>query len=64
MILHRNRSVSSSITEDDYLEIAPLQSFRGQQRYLIPEDIDLATYSSVAIWCRQFNVTFGYAELT
>ena len=64
VILHRNQSVSSRIAENDYLEIAPLQGFSGAQRYLIPEGVDLAQYSSVAIWCRQFNVTFGYAELT
>ena len=64
VILHRNPSVRSQIRENNYLEIAPLQSFRGTQRYLIPQEVDLSQYSSVAIWCRQFNVTFGYAELT
>ena len=64
VVLHRNQSVSSRIKESDYLEIAPLQSFRGTQRYLIPEEVDLSQYSSVAIWCRQFNVTFGYANFT
>ena len=64
VILHRNQSVSSRIRESEYIEIAPLQSFSGSQRYLIPEEVDLSQYSSVAIWCRQFNVTFGYAELT
>ena len=63
IILHRNKSVSSRISESDYIEIAPLQSFSGTQRYLIPEEVDLSQYSSVAIWCRQFNVTFGYAAL-
>ena len=64
IILHRNKSVSSRIRESDYIEIAPLQSFSGTQRYLIPDEVDLSQYSSVAIWCRQFNVTFGYAELS
>lgn len=64
VILHRDRSVGSRIQEKDYIEIAPLQASSGAQRYLIPEGVDLDQYSSVAIWCRQFNVTFGYAELT
>ena len=64
VILHRNKSVSSRIRESEYIEIAPLQSFSGRQRYLIPDEVDLSQYSSVAIWCRQFNVTFGYAELS
>jgi len=63
VVLHRDSSVSSSIDESDYIEIAPLESTRGQQRYLIPEEVDLSDYGTVAIWCRQFNVTFGYARL-
>lgn len=63
VVLHRNSVVSASIDESDYIEIAPLESSRGQQRYLIPENVDLADYGTVAIWCRQFNVTFGYARL-
>ena len=64
VILHRDKSVTSRIGESDYLEIAPLKSFSGTQRYLIPEEVDLSQYSSLAIWCRQFNVTFGYANLS
>ena len=63
VVLHRNSSVGASLRERDYVAIAPLASFNGTQRYLIPNNIDLSQYASVAIWCRQFNVTFGYAEL-
>ncbi|ELS04201.1 electron transfer protein with DM13 domain [Xenococcus sp. PCC 7305] len=63
VILHRKPSVSSRISESDYIEIAPLESFSGTQRYLIPDDVDLSEYAAVAIWCRQFNVTFGYATV-
>ncbi|MEO1340639.1 MAG: DM13 domain-containing protein, partial [Cyanobacteria bacterium J06635_13] len=28
-----------------------------------PENVDLSDYASVAVWCEDFNVTFGYAEL-
>ncbi|MDJ0634446.1 MAG: DM13 domain-containing protein [Xenococcaceae cyanobacterium MO_188.B29] len=63
VVLHRSNSVGASIAEGDYIAIAPLNSFKGTQRYLIPNNLDLSDYSSVAIWCQQFNVTFGYAEL-
>lgn len=63
VVLHRNNSVGASIAEEDYISLAPLTSFRGTQRYLIPNNVDLDKYGSVAIWCRQFNVTFGYASL-
>ena len=26
-------------------------------------DIDLSQYKSVAVWCRAFNIVFGYATL-
>lgn len=63
VVLHRNSSVGASLRETDYVELASLSSFNGTQRYLIPNSIDLNNYASVAIWCQQFNVTFGYAEL-
>ena len=61
VVLHRNNSVPVNLQEENYITIAPLQSFDGTQKYLIPEDVDLEQYQSVAIWCEQFNVTFGYA---
>ncbi|VEP13877.1 conserved exported hypothetical protein [Hyella patelloides LEGE 07179] len=63
VLLHRSNSVSVNLNEEDYITIAPLQSFDGTQKYLIPDGVDLDEYQSVAIWCEQFNVTFGYAAL-
>ncbi|PSN14627.1 electron transfer flavoprotein [filamentous cyanobacterium CCP5] len=64
VILYRGASVPVSIAEADYVTIAPLQSFDGAQRYLIPADLNLDSFAAVGIWCRQFNVTFGYAPLS
>ena len=63
IILHADPTVESSIAEGDYVTLAPIESFIGTQRYEVPEDVDLNDYASVAIWCEEFNVTFGYAEL-
>ncbi len=63
VVLYRNSTVPVNLDEKDYVTLAPLQSFTGAQRYAIPADLDLSTYQSVAIWCREFNVTFGYAAL-
>lgn len=62
VVLHRNASVAVNLDEADYIVIAALQSFDGSQKYLLPEDLNLEEYQSVAIWCQQFNVTFGYAN--
>ncbi len=63
VVLHRDQSVGASIAKDDYVSLSRLNSFRGTQRYLIPDSLDLSQYGAVAIWCQQFNVTFGYARL-
>ncbi|HIK06407.1 MAG TPA: DM13 domain-containing protein [Trichormus sp. M33_DOE_039] len=68
IVLHRSHNVIGStrppsypLRRGDYIVIASLQKFRGNQRYLIPQKINLADYKSVAIWCRKFNATFGAA---
>lgn len=63
VVLHTADQVPVAIDESDYVTLAPLQSFEGGQRYLVPSNIDVNTYEAVAIWCREFNVTFGYAPL-
>lgn len=45
------------------LNLGSLQSPSGVQRYPIPDAITLQDYSSVVIWCRMANATFGYAAL-
>lgn len=63
IILHKNAVVPVTVKEEDYTTIASIQSFEGTQRYEIPEGIDVNKYASVAVWCQEFNVTFGYAQL-
>ncbi|MGF1520786.1 MAG: DM13 domain-containing protein [Leptolyngbyaceae cyanobacterium] len=63
VVLYAGSTAPVNLTEGDYITVGALQSFEGAQRYLIPADIDVDDYGSVAIWCREFNVTFGYAPL-
>ncbi|MBI4782139.1 MAG: DM13 domain-containing protein [Oscillatoriophycideae cyanobacterium NC_groundwater_1537_Pr4_S-0.65um_50_18] len=70
VILHRSSDVLGStqppafpIAAGEYVVLAPLEKFSGAQRYAIPSDVDVADYASAAIWCRQFNATFGAALL-
>jgi hypothetical protein len=46
-----------------FLQIEGLKGNVGSQNYDLPADIDLNQYKSVVIWCRTFNVVFGYAPL-
>lgn len=63
VILYQGDSVPVNIAEGSYMTLAPLQSFDGAQRYAIPTHVNLDEFESVGIWCRQFNVTFGYADI-
>ncbi|NJO74574.1 MAG: DM13 domain-containing protein [Leptolyngbyaceae cyanobacterium RM1_406_9] len=69
VILHRSDDVLATteppaypLQEGDYVILGPLEEFTGAQRYQIPEDVNLDDYQSAAIWCRQFNATFGVAK--
>ena len=64
VILHQDPSVALNIEPNSYVSLGELQAFNGTQRYLVPDNVDLSNYQSVAIWCEEFNATFGYAPLT
>lgn len=63
VILYRHNSVPKIIQAKNYLHLAPLASLDGQQRYLIPETIELRNYQTVAIWSANLNTTLAYAAL-
>lgn len=70
VILHRSNNVIGTtkppaypLNAKDYVIIAPLKNFQGLQRYEIGNNLNLAEYQSVGIWCRRFNATFGAATL-
>ncbi|MEL7328625.1 MAG: DM13 domain-containing protein, partial [Cyanobacteria bacterium J06559_1] len=63
ILLHTAETVPVAINEADYVTIAPLESFSGEQRYAIPADVDLSAFQSAVIWCQDFDVTFGYATI-
>lgn len=65
VILYRNSTVPvSGVKEQDYVQVARLQKINGTQRYAIPGNVQLADFKSVAVWCKQFNATFGFAPLS
>ncbi len=53
-----------SLQEGEDVVIAPLKSNTGTQEYVLPANIDPADFQSIAVWCRQFNATFGAATLS
>lgn len=45
------------------VELGVLEKFSGTVSYDIPNDVDLSAYDSVVIWCEQFDVEIGRADL-
>ncbi|MCM0593053.1 MAG: DM13 domain-containing protein [Gloeotrichia echinulata DVL01] len=65
VILYRSEKPPiSGIKDQDYVSIARLQKTSGTQSYVLAKNIKLEEFKSVAIWCRKFNATFGYAALS
>jgi hypothetical protein len=46
------------------VDLGRLRSFKGSQRYPIPEGVSLNDYPSVVVWCERFRVLITPADLT
>src|SRR6185503_5899193 len=47
----------------EYVNLGRLKANMGNQNYDIPDGTDLSKYDTVLVWCQQFSVLFGSAEL-
>ena len=48
----------------DFVNLGRLKANNGNQNYEIPEGTDISKYDTALIWCKQFSVLFGHAELS
>jgi hypothetical protein len=55
--------LSTDINSTEFVNLGDLKGISGDFTYTIPENIDLAKYKIVNIWCVDFSVSFGTAEL-
>ncbi|MEL7351887.1 MAG: DM13 domain-containing protein [Cyanobacteria bacterium J06649_5] len=60
VLLHKE-AVPTSYSSENYINLGQVQRVAGKQRYAIPAEASLESIQSAVIWCRQFDVTFGYA---
>lgn len=49
---------------DPAAKLGALQSDTGAQTYILPAALDIGDYLQVYIWCEQFSVPLGVADLT
>ena len=55
--------IATSREAGTFINLGPLKSTNGQQVYDISGMPDFNQYKFVLIWCQQFSVLFGSAEL-
>ena len=55
--------LSTDINSSEYVNLGDLKGISGDFTYNIPSNTDLAKYKIVNIWCVDFSVSFGTAEL-
>jgi len=48
---------------DSAVELAPLRTPSGDQRYVVPAGIDVSQFSHVVIFCKPFDVVFSAAPV-
>jgi len=53
----------AAVKDAMFVDLGRLRSFKGSQRYSIPDGVDLAKYPSVVIWCERFGVLISPADL-
>ena len=53
----------AAYSEVEYLSLGDLKGNKGNQNYVVPADVNLGDYQTVAIWCRRFNYTFNAADI-
>lgn len=54
---------SETVKSAGHVELGKLKGNVGDQNYDVPNDVDLAKYRAVTIWCARFGVNFGTAPL-
>ena len=55
--------LSTDKNSTDFVNLGDLKGITGNFEYTIPEGTDLNKYNVVSIWCVDFLVSFGHAEL-
>jgi Electron transfer DM13 len=50
-------------TASNFIDLGRLKANNGNQNYNIPIGTDLSKYNMVLIWCKDFSVLFGSAQL-
>lgn len=60
---HPAPASADDVTGSTYISLGKLKGNVGNQNYVVPSNVDVSDYGSVAIWCELFGVLFSPASL-
>jgi len=55
--------LSTEVDSQEYVDLGELKGLEGDYDYAIPAGTDIEKYKYVVVWCVDFSVSFGHAEL-
>ncbi|MBI3522473.1 MAG: DM13 domain-containing protein [Chloroflexi bacterium] len=61
--VYLSRETGGKWTESTSLYLGALKATNGSFNYEIPAGMDVSTYKSVVVWCRNFSVLITWADL-
>ena len=47
----------------EYVDLGPIRGTEGNINYTVPQNINVAEYAYVLVWCEPFSVLFNYAKI-
>jgi len=53
----------TTVENAGHIDLGVIKGNIGDQNYTLANDVDLAKYRAVSIWCKRFSVNFGAAAL-
>ena len=53
----------TTVQQAGFIDLGAIKGNIGDQNYTLGNDLDLAKYRAVSIWCKRFSVNFGAAAL-
>jgi|SRR5262249_24507400 len=54
---------AAAVENAGFVDLGVIKGNIGDQNYTLADDLDLAKYRAVSIWCKRFSVNFGAAPL-
>lgn len=55
--------LSKDQNASSYVNLGKLKSTTGMQSYAIPSNVNIEEYPYALVWCQQFSVLFGKAQM-